>query len=548
MGRPGGSPRRRGRRVTTTTERPRLLGKETPRIWTQPLRKLTPETSAGFDVIWFAEEVLGLVLHAWQRWCLIHMLELLPNGRFRFRTVIILVARQNGKSMLLTILSLWWIYVFGQKLVIGTAQNLDVAEDQWEVAVELAESQPELAEEIHKVYRVNGKKSLTIENRLGKHRYRVASASRRGARGLSGDLVLLDELREHLTWDAWAAVTKTQMARARAMKIGASNAGDASSIVARHWRKKAHLALGDPDGLAEEEDLIDLPEDLEQVASEHLAIFEWSAPPGVPITDRDGWAQANPSLNHPNGVDEAAIIDALDDPEFVFRMEVLCQWLDHTVEGPFPPGAWEAGIDEESKAADDSPISACVEVSWDRSLAHIAVAGWRPDGQPHVELVASDVGVDWIIGWLTDPEESHRHDWPVAVRGKKTQKGKAPPKPIAPVSSLIDELVEAGVDVVEWNGVDGVAEFYDRIRAGDPALAELEEEDVEPAPGLYHRAQPALDTAAANATTKPSGDTWTWDLRRSPVDAAPLVAATGALWCLMRKPAPSRRPRLTWTS
>ncbi len=537
--------------MTTTTERPKVLGKETPRVWTRPLRKLTPETSAGFDVIAFAHDILGLTLHAWQQWLLIHMLELLPDGSFRFRTVIILVARQNGKSLVLAVLSLWWMYVFGAPLVIGTAQNLDVAEEQWEVAVELAESDAELKAEIAKVSYTNGKKYLRLhgyerpDGRRIRPRYKVAAASRKGGRGLSGDLVLLDELREHLTWDAWAAVTKTQMARVMALKIGASNAGDAASIVLRHWRKKAHLALGDPDGLADEEDTVELPEDIEAVASDYLAIFEWSAAPGTPVTSREGWAQANPSLNHPNGVTEAAIIDALDDPEFIFRMEVLCQWLDHTVEGPFPAGAWEAGIDDESKVADGSPVTACVEVSWDRSLAHIAVAGWRADGSPHVELVASDVGVDWIIPWLTDPGETHRHNWRVAVRGKKTQKGKAPAKPIAPVSSLIDDLVEAGVDVVEWNGVDGVAEFYDRIRAGDPALA-ADDELPDPAPGLYHRAQPALDTAAANSTTKPSGDTWTWDLRRSPVDAAPLVAATGALWCLMLKPAPTRRPRLTW--
>jgi phage terminase large subunit-like protein len=38
---------------------------------------------------------------------LIHALELLPDGTFRFRTVVLLVARQNGKSTLMQVLTLW---------------------------------------------------------------------------------------------------------------------------------------------------------------------------------------------------------------------------------------------------------------------------------------------------------------------------------------------------------------------------------------------------------------------------------------------------------
>lgn len=41
-----------------------------------------------------------------------------------------------------------------------------------------------------------------------------------------------------------------------------------------------------------------------------------------------------------------------------------------------------------------------------------------------------------------------------------------------------------------------------------------------------------LNVAAANAATKPAGDAWWWDRRKSPVDVAPLIAVTGALWCL----------------
>lgn len=498
----------------------RLVGSTTPRVFTPPIVTgepgpcgcgcaLTPETSAGFEVDEFAREVIGLHPTPWQRWLWIHALELRPDGTFRFRTIVLLVGRQNGKSLALAVLSLWFMYVFGRALTIGTAQSLDVAEEQWAVAVELAEGVPDLAAEVEHVDRTNGKKALRL---VSGERYKVAAASRRGGRGLSGDLVLLDELREHQSWDAWAAVTKTTMARELAQIWAASNAGDASSVVLRYLRKMAHLPLGDPDALAEDDEPAVEVDDGLDADDDSLGIFEWSAKPGCKIGDRDGWRQANPSLGYL--ITERAILSAAKtDPEWVFRTEVLCQWLGHTVDGPFPAGAWEACLDKESTIADGSDLAACVDVAWDRSVAHIAVAGWRDDGLPHVEVIMSGVGVDWVTDWLTDEAHPDRAKMPVAVQEKR-----------APASSLVAPMTDADLDVAKWDGVTGTAEVYDRVRSAVEDEIEAQE--------LRHLHQPALDTAAANAATRPVGDAWAWDRRKSPVDIAPLVAVTGALWCL----------------
>ena len=61
-----------------------------PRIWTKPLRELTPETSLGFEVIDYAREVLHVELRPWQKWLLIHALELNEDGSYRFKKVIVL--------------------------------------------------------------------------------------------------------------------------------------------------------------------------------------------------------------------------------------------------------------------------------------------------------------------------------------------------------------------------------------------------------------------------------------------------------------------------
>jgi hypothetical protein len=310
-------------------------------------------------------------------------------------------------------------------------------------------------------------------------------------------------------------------------------------VVLRYLRKAAHAALGDPDGInadddpslllptADEvddlEDLADAPgDDLEPEDFEEdvdtLGLFEWSAPPGCSVMDRDGWAQSNPSMGH--GIAERTIAgDAKGDPEWVFRTEVLCQWSDGSLEGPFPPGTWDGCQDPASKIAPGSAIIAAVDVSWDRTHAHIAIAGLRDDGLPHVGVVASRAGVDWVIPWLTG--QLGGVDVPPFESVVVQERGAA-------ASDLIDPLESAGLTVTRWGGSNlpgGTGAFYEAVRSGN----------------LRHRGQPVLDVAAATAVPKlTDGGSFIWDRRKSPVDIAPLVAVTGALWGVMNRPKPTR--------
>jgi hypothetical protein len=252
-----------------------------------------------------------------------------------------------------------------------------------------------------------------------------------------------------------------------------------------------------------------------------LALFEWSAPPGCAISDRDGWAAANPALGHT--ISERTIAAAArTDPEWVFRTEVLCQWSEGTLEGPFPPGAWEACADPNSTRAPGSPISLGIDTSWDRATTYVALAATRPDGLAHVEIVARRAGTEWLPAWLTSPERSPEIRGAVVAAQAKG----------APVSSLLPMLRDAKVNVLEWGGAalgQGTGDLYDRVRA---AVGEGTG-DVRQ---LRHRSQPVLNLAAATAATRPVGDAWLWDRRRSPADASPLIAVTAALWALNQKP------------
>lgn len=546
-----------------TPETADKYGSAEPRICTEPLRELTPETSLGFDVIDFAREVLNIVLLPWQRAAVIRMLELNEDGSLRFRTVLILVARQNGKSTLAQVLTIWLLFVWGWPLVLGTAQDLDVAEALWEEVVDIVHDDEELRSLVAGVTKVNGKKALNLATGA---KYKVKAANRRAGRGLSGNLVLLDELREHQTWDAWGAITKTTMARAEALILALSNAGDVTSRVLRYLRIMAHRALGDPDGiaaaeesndagptefdleamedfaqLAEADDDLELDEfdddpsdldvdDLEQ-DEDTLCILEWSAPPGCHKLDRAGWSWANPSRNYTIS-DRTIASAAKTDPEWVFRTEVLCQWNDGASAGPWFPGSWEATtietvIDDDGKRVVKSPkvdrivgpLYAGIAQANDRPITYIAIAGRRPDGDAQVQIVTGRIGDQWVADWLRAPERKGR------IKGVTGQVRGA-------VESTLLKKLKAdrtfAIPVVDLDILDAHTEADNALR----------EERV------WHTPWPVLDLAAQTAERKYlAGGTWVIDPVNSPVDPAALRAWVAAYWMLTR-PAPQTPPAL----
>lgn len=488
-----------------------------PRIFTPPLRDLTPETTLGFAVIDFAHDVLGVELLPWEKWLFIHALEIVGDFKngwyFRFRTIVVLIARQNGKTMMSEVLSLFFLYALGVSLIIGTSTNLDAAEEVWDGVVDIAESNEDLAGEIEDIKKSSGRKTLTLS---GRRRYRITAANRKGARGKSGDLVLLDELREHQDFSAWSAVTKTTMARPNAIVWCMSNAGDGTSVVLRSLRMKAHKRLGDPDGINRASGNMQVDyEEFEDFDDDTLAIFEWSAPPNVAITDRDGWAHANPSLGYGFMTERSLASACATDPPDEFKTECLCQWVTSTVAPPFPVGSWDAGKDEDSRIADKSPLWFGVDIASDRTHASIAVCGKRTDGAWHIELAEYRAGSGWIVKWL----QNAAPNYPAGIKIALQSKG-------APIASMMDVIKAIeGVEIVECCGKD-VAGWCGRLYDAVSACDEGSEIDAVP---VFHITQPALDLAANIAATRPMGDgAWAWDRNKSIEDISPLVAATMA--------------------
>ena len=438
----------------------------------------------------------------WQRWLFVHGLELRPNGRFRFRTVLVLVARQNGKTTAVMVLALWRLIMDQARMVFGTSTNLDYARESWQKAVDLAwgprgvkhfEGVSGLEGEFFEPRYANGQESL---QHASGGRYKIGTASATGGRSMSNDLLILDELRMHKSWDAWSASSKTTNARPRGQIWALSNAGDDTSVVLNHLREKA-IEGSDP----------------------LMGIFEWSAPAGCDTKDRTVWPLPNPALGW--AIDEDVIAsDEANDPESVFRTEVLCQRVARLGRQPVALAAWAA------TARDVRPSGVpvfFVTMAEDMTSATVSVAALH-GGVPHVERADHRPGVGWLTGRLRELRERHPGArfaaW--AVSSVKAWK---------PILAEQYDRDESDGKKKTMPGFD-----LDLMSATDASAACAHLEKLASALGFTHSPDEIYVRSLQGAEIRAlDGGSWVWDWRNSTGDLAPISGATGALWLLEKQ-------------
>lgn len=500
-----------------------LKGKAVPRLWTRPLRELTPLTTFGFEAIKFAERDLGLSLHPWQKWFLLHSLELEPGyetgdprPKLRYETVVLLVSRQNGKSFVLSARLLWRMFTWKNRekelLILSTAHKLSLAEEILDAAHRTV-SISEMHDKIMQRSNTNGNKFFKLENGA---KWKCEAASDDGGRGLTVTDLAFDELRQQRDWSAWAAMTNTTNAVWSAQTIAVSNAGEAKSEVLRSLRAKA-LEEMEARAAAEKHGEDYSPSD------PSLGLFEWSAPDDCDIWDTDGWRQANPSLGCPDAItgdvlaSKAALVGepGAGLPEHKFRTENLCQWVNVTSDSLFSSEELEACLDPESMIAPDSPVYLSVDVSRDRKMTSLSIAGFRDDGKPHVELVTQRAFTEWVPEFLANGLAFK----PAAV----IMQGRG-----CAASSLIPFIEQAGTPVVRCEGGDlpnAYGLFCDRVMEKNVSWIEQE----------------TLIGALSEIRTKSTGDAFLFNREKSPVDIAPACAAAFALWGLLNTVAGAKK-------
>lgn len=480
-----------------------------PRIFTQPLRELTESTSLGYAAIEYAKTVMGKTLYPWQEFALIHMLEIVGelggDWHFRFRTVVIMVSRQNGKTVLSEVIASFFLNVLCVDSIFGTSLSLDKAEEVWEAVINDQENIPELSASINRVSRTNGNKRLIL---TGLRQYKVGAPTRRAGRGDSNDLVMLDEVREHRDWDTWSAAAASINAKPNGIIVCFSNAGDPDSIVLRQLRSQAVAVI-------EKTQAQDFGGDVD---GESLGLFEWSSPEEAAMDDIEALAQANPAMGYGLLTERALAANRQTFPEAKFRSECMCQQVETLLPQPFPQGAWTGGVDERSSIAPTSAIWYGIDMSADRRWTSIAACGLREDGNYHIEVVARVPDAEKAIDWFR--MRAPRGTMKLAFQGRG-----------APVTGLAEQICTLkGVERCAVEGQElseGWGRFYDGIAASAPLLpGETPKKGVK----IFHLPQPVLDTPAKTMQMRNlGGGVELPDRVKSPDDIAPLFACFVAM-------------------
>lgn len=503
-----------------------IVGSTEPRIWTPPLvDELTPATSFGFEFIEFHNEVLGEPLDPWEEWAVIHGGELLPDGRPRFRIVLIIVARQNGKTYLLVGLSLYWIFLVRVPLILGTSTKLEYAAESWKKAVRVAKRTPRLWREIPRkggIRKTNGEQELWRADELERvldegSRYKIAAATDDAGRSLTIHRLILDELRQHHDYEAWSAATYAMNAVRDAQAWAITNMGSDKSVVLNDMRKAATAYIktgaGDP----------------------RVGLFEWSCPPDANPLDLEALAMSNPNLGRdvPHGIDPEALLgDAITAVQkggkalTTYKTEIMCihvPKLDPAVDmakwnaPPTDGGCLDPGSLDELR----DRVAMCIEVSRDGLHATLYAAARLVDGRARV---------DPVMAWNGPAEMGllARNLDEVVTELKPAVLGWFPSGPGASIATDLKSEREDGVviEAIRGEATAVCMGLAKRIDAG----------------AIAHSGDPLLDAHLEGAEKDWIGDRWQFGRQGAGhVDAA--WAAAGAVHLALTLPEPPTYPK-----
>jgi len=338
-------------------------GATKPRLQNAPLKG-----ASRIDEIKKFLEDCKLELLPWQEYVLTDMLKVDKDQKWRRKTNLLLVARQNGKTHLARIRILAGLFIFGEMNIVAMSSNRGMALDTFRKVVDVIEDNPALMAQVKQIRVANGQESVEL---LSGARYEIVAATRDGSRGKTADLLYIDELRE-IDEDSWTAAKPITRARPNSQIFMTSNAGDAFSTVLNDLRSRC-LSYPPPT----------------------MGFWEYSADDWAKITDKDAWYQANPALGYL--IDEETIAEAIATSSVeASRTETLCQWVS-ALKSPWPYKAFEDLTVQDLQILPGLPTIFGMDISVNKKMASLVAGQMREDGKIAVGVIAqfeSQVAID----------------------------------------------------------------------------------------------------------------------------------------------------------
>lgn len=421
----------------------------------------------------------------WQRYVADVANEVDPEtGLLWYETVIVVVPRQQGKTTLLEPTLVTAALRRPDIDVVYTAQDRQMSKRRLidELADRRLARRPELSGAF-KVRRSNGSESIRWSN--GSQITTVANTDEAG-HGLTLDLACLDEAFSHEDLTVVTALEPTTITRPDPQVWVVSTVGDGTDGLLQHYQEIGETSLRSP--------------------LSRIAYFEWSATDDDDRDDPRTHARVMPALGHTITAERIANRRANLTPE-VFDRAYLCRRPSTELSAKLPAGSWSRCSSEVSPIAlEPGRLVMALDVAADRRSTSVAVAGTSTTSGSLAVVTHSIDGVSSTA--VREIAQLVSTLGPALIVADRR----------AGAGALVDALRLAGVPIEEITGpqlVSNCGSFYDAVTAE--------------APEVEHDNQPALSAAANAAISRPLGDAWAWDRRRSPVELSPLLAATHAV-------------------
>lgn len=240
-----------------------------------------------------------------------------------------------------------------------------------------------------------------------------------------------------------------------------------------------------------------------------MAYIEFSADPDADPDDRKQWSKANPS--YPKRTPLESMLRMRENllSDEAWMREALGVWDDPDKVGAINVADWVACLDAKSQVAGRFVFG--LEMPPDRVKVSIGVAGLNEQGKKHLELVEQRRNTEWVVPWFTETDE--RRTAGVAIDS------------LGPAASLIQPLIDAGVNVIKLNGSE-VAQACGAV------LDDITEHRA------AHIGQTELDAAVQGVVKKDRSEAFIWGRKHSTAEISPLYAVTLAARGLTLDPGP----------
>ena len=341
--------------------KPKLLGALEPRLHTPWLKG----ESRGHEIAELAKRI-GQPLLPWQELILNDMSVIDEDGMYVKKSNLFICARQSGKSHMMRMRMLAGLFCFGEENILMMSSQRKMAIRSLEIMVMIVERNDFLLKQVKggKIdtawRRTTGNEGLHLENG---NRIEVIAANSDSARGLTADVLWIDELRE-VGEAAMDASKSTTLTRPNSQRFYTSNAGSAESEVLINMRERSMMK-----------------------PPRSLGFYEYSAPENCDIWDRSAWAMANPSLGIL--ISESAVEETIATSTVVAaRTETLCQFVNTGLTSPWTPGSWEDLADKDMQMNPGMTVMFAFDVDpHTRRSASLVAGALLPDGRIALQLL-----------------------------------------------------------------------------------------------------------------------------------------------------------------